>query len=262
MSLYFEFLKKAFQERYAYRFDFYASIVGNIVGLFIQISVWTALFQNSPSQIISLSQMLSYTLISSLILTLTTSRISEQLSEKIANGNIMMDFLRPISLKAFFLADGFGRNVSQTIFATLPALVFGVIFMNIQFTVSFVTLVYFFISLVFAILIAFYFHYIVGLFSFWLETTWYIRFFSGAIIQLFSGATVPLWFYPDWLYRISAILPFRLIFFDPISIYLNQQGNRNVFQILFFQVTWICFFWCLERVVWKFVKKKVVIHGG
>lgn len=262
MGIYIEFFKKAFQERYAYKFDFFTSLIGSTLMVVVQASIWSALYQNAIQKPISLTEMISYVVLAAFVTALTSSGISRKLGERVSNGTIVMELIRPINLKHLFFAEDFGNNIFRVIFSTLPAIIVISTLYGFDFKTNLNTWAYFMMSVAMGIVIAFYIHYIIGLFSFWLHTSWYIPFYVGALFQVFSGSIVPLWFYPDWLQSICHILPFRLIFFEPISIYLELRNGNEVSQLLLLQIVWIFLLYLLERMVWTFAIRKVVIHGG
>ena len=260
--MYLEFFRKAFQERYAYRFNLIVTALGSLLTLWAQVFIWMALLAGDSTEGINIASMLSYVIISAIIMTLTSTTMSYQLGQKVQTGDIMMDFLRPISLKNYLFADNLGNNIFQVSFITLPAAIITGLIFGFEIPDSALNILLFLPSLVIGVLISFYFHYLVGLLAFWLETTWYIPFFTGALIQLFSGATIPLWFYPEWLYQITEWLPFRLIFFEPISILLGERQGLQLLTIFSFQVMWVGILWLVERFLWKRVQTKIVVNGG
>lgn len=81
-------------------------------------------------------------------------------------------------------------------------------------------------------------------------------------MNLFSGALVPIWFFPESLKKISIFLPFRYIVFEPLSILLNKKNIYEILNILFLQILWIGILMCVVRVVWDRGRRKIMIQGG
>lgn len=263
MGLYLTYAKLAFKERYAYKVDFYFSSLASILIITIQISVWMALYNtSSANKVVSLGQMLLYVLFSSIIFTLTKSDASVKIGQKVEDGSIISDFIRPISLKQYIFAEDIGNNMFELIFSSIPAVIFVLIFFPVQFNGTMETVLLASISILLGLLISFHIKYMIGLFTFWLESSWFIPFFIGAIFDLFSGSVVPLWYYPDWLKSICAWLPLRLIFFEPISILLGRYHLNEITMLLVQQIIWLGILIVLERAIWSSVKTKVVVHGG
>ncbi|MGQ4668469.1 ABC transporter permease [Metabacillus halosaccharovorans] len=262
MSLFSKFLILAFKEKYTYRFDFYISILASILVLLIQINVWEALYKGNNVNSASLNQMITYVLLSSIIFTLTKSEAGNKIGRKVEDGSIISDFTRPVNFKNYLFAEDLGNNFFQVLFISLPAVLIVSIFYGFSWEGDAVIILLFLSSLVLGMIIAFYIKYIIGLFAFWLETSWYIPFFIGAVFELFSGSTIPLWFFPEWLATISYILPFRLIFFEPISIFLNKYSYGDSILIVGIQLVWLLLLVIIEKLIWFYAQKKVVVHGG
>ena len=259
LSPYLKFLTLSFKEKYVYRFNFATSIIAGLIIVYIQISVWSALFGDNQSGI---RQLIIYVLISSFIFNLTKSEASNKIGEKIEKGTIVTDLTKPINFRNYLFAEDIGSNIFQVLFISLPAFLFFGFQYDLSIQLLSPNLALFLLSLFFAILIAFLLKFIIGLFTFWLESSWYIPFIVGAIFELFSGSTIPLWFYPDWLLNICYYLPFRLIFFEPISIFLGKYSLVHTSYLLLLQLFWILVLLVIERSIWKRVQRKVIVHGG
>lgn len=263
MFLFMTFLKRSFLERYAYRFDFYTSIFGSFISLFVQLNVWSVLMKNNAaSSQVSLDEMLTYVIITSVIIVLTTSSVGEKIAQKVDNGSIISDFIRPINLKNYLWAEDIGRNLFKFLLISVPNILIILLFMRIEIVLEFSNIVLFLISLIFAVILAFYIQFVLGLLAFWLQTPWYISWILNACRDLFSGAVVPLWFYPVWLYQISSWLPFRLIIFEPINICLGNISIREGYNVLLIQCIWILSLYLLSKLIWSKAQSKIIVHGG
>jgi ABC-2 type transport system permease protein len=104
-------------------------------------------------------------------------------------------------------------------------------------------------------------NYAMGLIAFW-----YLRGWQNTILwtlnRLFSGATIPLWFFPSVLVTISNFLPLRLMYFVPISVYLGQVTPIDCLNLILQQFLWIGILYLLTKVVWRTAINKLVIQGG
>ncbi|PNQ82329.1 hypothetical protein C1T21_03730 [Paenibacillus sp. F4] len=263
MSLYLKFFELSFREKYAYKFNFFTSMLAGFIMIFIQISVWIALFkESSAGSAATLGQMIIYVLISSFIFNITRSEAGTKIGEKIDKGTIITDFTKPIHFRNYMFAEDAGNNMFQVLFIFFPSFLFFSFFYRLQISITPLNFMLFIVSLVFAVLISFFIKFIIGLFAFWLETSWYFPFIVGAIFELFSGSTIPIWYYPDWLVQICSYLPLRFIFFEPISIFLGKYTLTQTLLLLLTQLFWVCILFCIERFVWNKVQKRVIVHGG
>lgn len=263
MNVYLEVAKKSFKQRYAYRSNTYMFILTSVFQLFIQISIWSALYGKSGSvDGISLVDMINFIIITTVMDSLVRSRIADRLAMKIQDGSIGGDFLKPITLKYYLMMEQVGENVFYTLFTTLPVCLVASIFLGFRLPDSIVTIGLFFISSVLGIILILYINYILGLLAFWFKTSFYVRWFLSAFFLVFGGNMVPLWFYPDLLYRISLILPFRLVSFEPIQIYLGKLSTQEAINIILLQGVWLLGLFMMEKIIWNKAQEIVTVQGG
>ena len=61
--------------------------------------------------------------------------------------------------------------------------------------------------------------------------------------MLFSGYFLPLEFYPAFLAKVAAVLPFRAIIYFPTAIYTGQLIGESLVTALLIQLTWVAACW-------------------
>lgn len=104
--------------------------------------------------------------------------------------------------------------------------------------------------------------YSLGLLGFWYFRVFHLDFVLDSTIRFFSGSLIPLWFFPEFLQNVSSYLPFELIYFIPISVFLEQLALSEVpFVLLRYFVYMIAFSFLIVG-IWRLGVKKLVIQGG
>lgn len=263
MGLYLEFCKKSFLEKYSYRFDFFLSIFGSFLSVLVQLSIWEALY-NGKSELkgLSLLDMMNYVVICLVIGNVTSSRTGSKIASKVQSGGIISDLIKPINFKYYLWAEDLGENSFKLIFSVIPVILLTSFFYGLFLKVNVIMFIIFLVSMVLGAGLAFYINYLIGLLAFWLRNSWYVSWFLAAFQALFSGSKIPLWFYPNVLYRITEILPFRYVFFDPLTIYLDKVSYSHAIEIILIQTAWIIILVIIEKLVWSSVQKKIFVFGG
>ena len=264
MKKYIQFIKISFNNGLAYRVEYFVGTFRNLVILLVQLCVWRALLAAGPvttdAGVVTLGEMNTYVLISSMIQTLLTVNVVWNISDRIRNGQIAMDLIKPMNFQAYTFANMLGQNMFSFLFQLLPILAVGVIFIGMDFP-SIPNLLFFLLVMINAIIISFQINYIVGLVVFW-----YLRGWQANVIwmlnRLFSGAYIPLWFFPKFLVIISGFLPFRLYYFVPISIYMGKLTPLDCLYAILQQFAWMVVLYGLIRLEWRAAIKKLVIQGG
>lgn len=263
MSVYLTLFKKSFLEEYIYKANLWLKIFRNIVYIFIAISIWTNLlqpYQNVDS--VKLRDMVSYIIVALFIRNLVDSNVARSMADKIRDGSIIFYFTIPVNFNLHLFSYQFGKNVFETLFSTLPVCVAAYFYWGGAFLTYQTLWPIFILSVVLSVIIMFYIHSIMGLFIFWLKSGLFIDALVGSLFEVFGGTFIPLWFYPPLLASISLYLPFRLVVFEPIQIYLGRTSLDNALLIILMQLAWIGVLFLAEKLIWRQAQKVVTIQGG
>lgn len=261
--VYLDFLVKAFKKQYAYRANSYIRMFASFVAIFISINIWQALFRsNAVVNGVTLPDMVTYVIISAFLTAFSSANIGTFIANKVKDGSIIIDFIRPVNFKRYVFSEQIGQNAYSLLFGVaLPCVVMALVY-GFRFPENPVILVYFIAALLLGAWLNYQIEYVLGLLSFWFKTSFYVDWFLNAFHILFAGTVVPLWFYPDALYKISAVMPFRFVTFEPISLYLGRLAPGTEWQVPAFQICWILGLVLLEKIMWSRIQRKIEIYGG
>jgi len=236
-------------------------LVGNMIRIYIQVCIWQSLIQKEVPTDQTLIDLVSYTVIAFLIERLTHNETADTLAQKVKEGSIAIELIRPFSLKWYLFYQQLSENTFSFLFIGLPVALISAIFWHIRIA-GVIELGLGFLSIVFAIFLSFNFQYAIGLLVFWVKDATYTRLITGGIVALFSGSLIPLWFYPETFKKICNFLPFRYMMFEPISIFLGQYTIKSCLDVLVIQLFWIVLLSLLAQFIWKNVQKSITIQGG
>jgi len=246
-----------------YRSEFFLNIIGTLLFIYVQISIWCALLPSyATDAIVGSGQMVTFVIVSYLLRQASRTYFTRAFETKINHGNISIDLIRPISLKFMMFAEQLSENLSMILFACIPAAIISGFVWGIELVVGIPNMLLFGLSVLLAITLQFYIEYIAGMCVFWTRDSVYTSQALGGLILIFSGSTVPLWFYPDWLNIVGLFLPFRLMAFEPIRIFMGHADLSGAIEIIAHQALWIVGLYVLERLVWREIQNNVFIQGG
>lgn len=263
MGLYLSFAWKAFRQRLVYRADTFVGIARSFLVLFIQVSVWRALFGGRPaSDGITYRDMVTYVILGMILSGLTRSVIDRSIAQRMEDGSIACDLVRPVNLKYYLLAEDLGRNVFSVLFTAVPASILGIVLWGLRMPQDPATIPLFLLTSVGGIALIYYLNYVTGLLSFWFKTEHFLDWFFLALRSVFSGALVPLWFFPPALRSISEAFPWQLAVFAPLSVFLEKGTRFDAIRILAFQAIWFGLLALAERALWRKALEKVEVYGG
>jgi ABC-2 type transport system permease protein len=268
--LYWELVRVAFKTRSAYRAEVGLLFVGRVLDLFVQVAIWRALigaagYAESSRGTITLREMVTYVVISRCISVFISlfagySPLS-QLGNKVRRGGIAMDLTKPLGLRENIFFGNIGSMLFEVVYGALPMLLIGALFFGID-VPSALNLGLFAVAAINGLLLYFMLSYVLGLLAFWYLEVWHFERLLNDLITVFSGALIPLWFFPPFLVTLSEWLPFRLIYYVPISIYLEKETPAAVGFLVLQQLLWLGLLLWVERALWKRGVTKLVVQGG
>jgi ABC-2 type transport system permease protein len=83
-----------------------------------------------------------------------------------------------------------------------------------------------------------------------------------SLVSFFAGQMVPLWLFPQFLRVIADVLPFKSIYYIPMSIYIGTLSGEAVVTALAFQVMWGVVLLVVSRWAWSRVHARLIVQGG
>ncbi len=258
---YVEFAKKAFSRESTYRMEVFTNVGSLIVRVYLLRSLWTALYaQNAAPLNLPLHAMITYAtvaLLMSLILEIDGTRA---IREKVREGTIATDLMKPISLPLYFFSDGVGQTVFHALMV-VPSILFSLLLVHIDVPKPGVFSA-FLLSFFLGYLVNFFLNFLMNAIAFWTLETFAIQLIIRWVSDLLSGQIVPLTFFPGILGRIVFALPFAAIYSTPLLIYVGIISPPDYGKYMLAQLLWLALFSALSLLVWRAASRRVVIQGG
>jgi ABC-2 type transport system permease protein len=193
---------------------------------------------------------------------LVSSTAGNEITNRIEDGSISLDFVRPLNLKVYLFCNDMGTNAFKTFVVFVPFCMLLTLGYGFELPKSPMQFIAFLATVICGTFIMFYYSYILGLLSFWLIRNPFISWHFRNVETLFSGQFVPIWFYPSWLAALTQYLPFRYFTYEPISIYLGRTPFSETGRVLLIQAFWMLFMYLIERWIWSKAFRRVMVQGG
>jgi ABC-2 type transport system permease protein len=232
-----------------------------VLRIYLMRMVWLALYaQNAAPQGIQLHQILTYTVIAllmSLILEVDGTRL---IRDKVRDGSIATDLMKPISPALYFFSDGAGQTALHAILI-LPSLAFALLLVRIDVPPP-ATLGAFVLSFLIGYVVNFLLNFCMNCIAFWTLETFAIQLIVRWASDLLSGQIIPLLFFPGVLQRIVLALPFAAIYSTPLLIYIGKISSRDYAGAILAQIGWLIAFTLLSTAVWRAAQRRLVVQGG
>jgi len=229
--------------------------------VYILRSLWTALYaQNSAPLNLPLHSMITYSTVAmlmSLILEVDGTRL---IREKIREGTIATDLMKPISVPLYFFSDGAGQTLLHALLV-IPSLLFALLLVRIDVPPP-ATLAAFALTFAIGYGVNFFLNFLMNCVAFWTLETFAAQLIVRWVSDLLSGQVIPLTLFPGILGRIVLGLPFAAVYSTPLLIYVGVIPPAQWAASVALQLAWLVLFAGLASLVWRAAARRVVIQGG
>ena len=208
-------------------------------------------------------ELINYFIISRALSVLFTSKTMINIAIDIRSGNIVYDFLKPINYISLKFAEMIGESIIPNSISSLAIMLIGSQLLDINnFTLSLGigTLIIF--TIITGILIMFFIDFLLGLLAFYTRGFYGIRSLKSSLFLLFSGAILPIEFYPQFLRNIVEILPFHTMVRVPANLFISKMNYMDVQKFIIIESSWLLILYFTVVILFNKAKKRLVIHGG
>lgn len=268
-NTYRAFTKAGILDAIAYRASFLGFFIGELFYCFIMYYLWKAVFNSSGSDTFmnfTMIDMTVYLFISNITMFLTDTDSSFAIGEEIKDGSISMRMIKPINVDMSFLAFELGNKVIIVTLVFIPVLAGVEIYKYIQLgyiAFNIVNFMLYILSISLSYILMFYFNLAFGYLSFFLMNLWGFNILKGSIIKFFSGAIIPIAFFPWEIVRnIFSLLPFASMNYIPVMVYMGKYSNNELVKALLLQFMWVIIFYLTCKMIWKLACKHLCVQGG
>jgi ABC-2 type transport system permease protein len=263
VALYAYVLKLQLLQSLAYRFEFISSIGSNLFFLFGSVYLWKTAYRGIDTVGgVDEGQMITYAIVSVLMSSVFQISVDENILAKVRQGDIALDFLRPIRLPLFWLVEDFGKSLTAITKFCLPVLVVAILLVKVPVPATIPAGLIFIPSCLLSYLMLWQMSALIGFSAFWVIEFGSVGNIKNIIIRILSGQLIPLWLFPDVIQRLSKYLPFQYTYQTPLEIYIGNISVTDARPILLIQALWNFLFAAILSLVWYKARHRVIVQGG
>src|SRR6266478_866201 len=268
MKKYWHVLNVGIQNNLTYRFNFFARTLFGFIPLVALLFVWRAIYAGKGQAAVvgsyTLSQMISYYLLSTIVDALTAVNEDDwQIAADIKDGNISQFLLKPIDYLAYRLCLFFSGRVTYLAVAAVPLTLF-ILYLRHYFILPPTSgaLGWFLVSTALTAMLQFFISYSLAMLAFWvLEVSTFI-FIVFAFEYIASGHLFPLDILPHGLQQALFFTPFPYQLYFPVSVYMGKTTGADLLRGLTVQGLWVAGSYFVARFSWRRGIKKYSAVGG
>ncbi|WP_232697563.1 ABC transporter permease [Brevibacillus daliensis] len=251
---------KTYKVNLQYRMAHLVHNLGSCIFCFVYMAIWTGILSGREEMSpYGLQELLFYLTSTQCLLWLTTFLSPGlQIHLWVRSGDVSMYLARPVHFYLYTISQEMGRISYNFFYRSIP------IYLILGFAVGFhtpdepLTLLWYALSSLFAIIIGLNFFYIVGITSFWTTEVRWAMYLNQSLILMLGGQMLPLEFYPEPFASILINLPFASILYIPSMILLEKLS----YDMLGLQLFWCVVLIAFNVTVTQFARRRVEIQGG
>ncbi len=261
--MYKRLLINAFKTKLVFRLNYLLNTLFSFLYILLQVFIWKGLYGNSSNwNGIMLNEMIAYTIFSNVTSMFIKSNLMKNINNEVQDGSISLKMLLPCGYRTYYLKSVLSENLLGSIYNLLPPILIAVVVFGVDFKLSVIQLIVYVVTVFLAFVMNFTYSFVMGLSVVWFRNSFFLENVDQLVFKLFSGAIVPMWFFPSWLNGASFILPFRYMIFEPISILLGVTPRNQYLRVFTIQIVWIIILILLMQFVWAKAQKHIMIQGG
>ncbi len=262
-DFYLTTIRTAIQQQFQYRAATYMYLIGMVAEPVIYLVVWSTIADQSGGTVggLTAGEFAAYYIVWTLVRTMNIVFTPYGWEERIREGELSGQLLRPLHPIHYDLAWFAGGKVPWVLFYLPIAVVLTLVF-NPTFEVRPLEIAVFAIAVWGAYLIRTFYQSALGLITFWTTRV-------GALFQLYitlelllSGRLVPLTLMPEWVQTAAWFLPFRWTFYFPIQALVDDLSNEQLLGGLAMQALWTLIGIGLFSLVWRYAIRRYTAVGN
>lgn len=258
-------VRGSIMEGLTFRTSTFVSIIGNLVYLVIIYFLWRAIYDSSPTDTVNgmtFYDTMVYLVLASAMFNFMNNFVVWDLGRGYQSGEIVEFLVKPIDYQRYLFFATSGNSI-VTFFITFLPTFFVVYFITHGSFALGINLVFFAVSVVFAVVINFCVDFFVGTICFYTQSIWGVNIMKEVVISLLSGATIPLAFFPGQIRTVVDFLPFQAIYHTPLHILTGRELTiTDYMQGIGVQVFWVLVMLLVSKLFWKRSLKVLTINGG
>ncbi|OGV96542.1 hypothetical protein A2W24_03445 [Microgenomates group bacterium RBG_16_45_19] len=244
-----------------YRLGAVLWIVNGFVTPLILMIIWLVVNQSQPLTLSS-TEIVTYYLMSIIVVRLTQTWLAEDLINLIKDGRLSFFLIRPFSVVHDLLA----KDQALRLVRLISLLPFVLIFLSLfssafQLILTPTRLGLFFSALILGYCLNFCLQMIVGISTFWLEDAYGTFMLLILITDILSGLLIPLRLMPAWLANLSLLLPFYALVGFPVDLLTGTIDPRLILPYLFVTVFWLIVMFVGVKLIYSQALKKYTAVG-
>lgn len=254
MRKYFSLLSGQLQILFDYRWEFFIYPIYRFIQMFIYFTLWKLTTSGDIEQERKL--FIYFFLVFLIFQSFHSGKSAKYISETINKGELNQFLVKPINFVIVKTIESFAPIMSRVLFVFVVLTVGIILLPSVFAPYSFVSFLFFIGFSIIALILWNLLNVLIGLMSFWVLEIDALSTVLDLVLNLFKGAWIPFYLFPDWVKNILNLTPIPYIAAWPIEIYQNGFEVNQMLNAFVVCIVWIT----IGLLVAKILYTKGLIH--
>lgn len=261
---YLRLLVAGIRQQSTYRLAALAGLVANTTFGFLKVAMLFATVRAAGGELngYDLGSMSAYIWLSQGLLGCINLHGRIDLAERVKNGDVVVDFLRPLNPQAAAYATETGKAVWTLVPRGIPSIAIGALVVGMTMPTTPWPYLLGAVSLLLGIVISIAAVYLVAISGFWLIETRGIQVMYMVVSGFLAGLFVPVGLFATWLAAIAYATPFPSMMMTPIDVLSGRVSGTDSLGVVGVQVVWLVVLALVGAWMTRAGRRKLEVQGG
>ena len=262
--VYWRLLVAGFRRQSAYRLAALGGLVANLTFGLLKVAILFATVRAAGGRLhgYDTASMSTYVWLSQGLLGSVNLNGRTDLALRVKDGQVAVDFLRPVDLQAATIATESGMALFALIPRGLPSVLLGAVTVGIAMPTSPVFYLLGTVSITLGIVISAATVYLIAVLGFWLIETRGLQILYMLASGFLGGLYVPIGLFPQWLRIVATATPFPSVMMYPIDVLSGFGGAGRAAALVLAQLAWLAVVAAIGQVLTRAGRRRLEVQGG
>ena len=267
MKKYLSFFKIRFAAGLQYRAAAWAGVSTQFAWGFLTILMFKAFYESSPDAFpMEFSKLSGYIWLQQAFLGMFMAWFFDNdLIVSVESGSVAYELCRPTNLYAMWYTKNVAVRLSRTVLRCLPILIVAALLPSpygLPAPAGVVPFVLFLVSMILGTAVLVSFSMLIYVSMFYTVSSIGVRALAVSTVEFFSGALIPIPFFPEGMQKVLYLLPFASTQSTPFLIYVGHISASDALSAIALQAFWFIVLTAAGAFWMSRSLRRVVVQGG
>lgn len=262
--VYWRLLRAGFRRQSTYRLAALGGLVANVTFGLLKVAVLFATVRAAGGELngYDVGLMSAYIWLSQGLLGSVNLNGRTDIADRIKDGQIAVDFLRPLDVQAAAITTEVGQALFALIPRGIPSVLIGVVVVGMELPDTVPPYLLGLVSIALGIVISSAAAYLVAVAGFWLVETRGLQVLYMVVSGFLAGLFVPIALFPRWLEITAQATPFPSMMMYPVDILSGRVDLAGSLVLLAAQMGWLVVLGAVGQVLTRAGRRHLEVQGG